>query len=66
MNDTTVLLFLGEQGGRLHVSSLDVPVDTSGSVPERGVILADIMARGRDDIVISNGSAGTLTLLLSK
>jgi hypothetical protein len=66
MNVATVLLFLGQSGGGLHVSSLNVPAGTSAGVPERGVILADIMARGRDDIIISNGSAGTITILVSK
>jgi FG-GAP-like repeat len=65
-NVATVLLFLGESGGGLHVSSLDVPAGTSAGVPERGIILADIMARGRDSIIISNGSDGTITILLSK
>jgi VCBS repeat protein len=66
MNVATVLLFRSQKGAGLHVSSLDVPWGTSASAPERGVILADLMARGRDDIIITNGVAGTITLLLSK
>jgi len=48
------------------MSSLDVPWGTSDSVPGRGVVLADLMARGRDDIILTNGVAGTITLLMSK
>jgi hypothetical protein len=65
MNAATVLLFRGQSGGGVRVSSLDVPTGTSVA-PERGIILADTMARGRDDIIISNGSAGTITILVSK
>jgi FG-GAP-like repeat len=63
---TTVLLFSGQAGGRPRVSSLDVSSGKPGSVAERGVLLADMMGRGRDDILVSNGSAGTITLLFSK
>jgi hypothetical protein len=66
MDSATVLLFLGQGGGIPRMSSLDVSAGAPGNVAERGVILADIMARGRDDIIVSNGSAGTITLLLSK
>jgi FG-GAP-like repeat len=66
MNSSTILLFSGQSGGGLPVSSLDVSAGKPGSVAERGVIFADIMALGRDDIIVSNGSAGTITLLLSK
>jgi hypothetical protein len=66
MNSTTVLLFSGQNGGGLPVSSLDVAAGKPGSVAERGVVFADIMGRGRDDIIVSNGYAGTITLLLSK
>jgi hypothetical protein len=66
MNVATVLLFRSQKGGGLNMSSFDVPWGTPASVPGRGVILADLMARHRDDIIISNGVAGTITLLLSK
>ena len=66
MNSSTILLFSGQSGVGLPVSSLDVSAGKPGSVAERGVIFADIMARGRDDIIVSNGPAGTITLLLSK
>jgi hypothetical protein len=66
MNVRTVLLFRSQKGGGLNMSSLDVPWGTSDSVPGRGVVLADLMARGRDDIILTNGVAGTITLLMSK
>ena len=66
MNSSTILLFVGQKGGGLHLSSFDVPAGASGSPAERGILLADLLGRNRDDIVISNGSAGTITLLLPK
>jgi FG-GAP-like repeat len=66
LNSTNVLLFRPQKEGLPRLSSLDVPAGTQGSVDERGVIFADILGRGRDDIIVSNGSAGTITLLLSK
>jgi hypothetical protein len=66
MNSSTVLLFIGQKGGGLHLSSLDVPAGASGRPSERGILLADLLGRGRDDILVSNGSAGTITLLLSR
>jgi hypothetical protein len=66
MNSSAILLFSGQSGVGLSASSLDVSAGKPGIVAERGVIFADIMARGRDDIIVSNGSAGTITLLLSK
>lgn len=66
MNNSTVLLFSGLKGGGFHLSSLDVHGGASGVAAERGILLADLLGRGRDDIILSNGSAGTITLLLSK
>jgi len=66
MNSSTVLLFLGEKGGGLHLSSLVVPAGVQGVAVERGILLADLLGRGRDDIVVSNGSVGTITILISK
>ena len=67
MNSARALLFLGQKNGGYQVSSLDIPTGKSGEVPqERGVTLADLTGRGGDDIIFSNGSAGTITLLLWK
>jgi hypothetical protein len=65
-NSSTVLLFAGSKDGGLHLSSFEVPAGGSGGPSERGILLADLLGRGRDDIIISNGSAGSLTLLLSR
>lgn len=37
-----------------------------GAPESQGILLADLLGRGRDDIIVSNGSAGTVTLLLAK
>lgn len=66
MNSATILLFLGEADGGPRLPPMAVPTGTPDDVIGRGVIFADIMARGRDDIIVSNGSAGTITLVSSK
>jgi hypothetical protein len=66
MNSATILLFSGQKDGKLRVSSLAVPAGASGKPVGQGVLLADLLRRNRDDIVISNGSAGTLTVFMSK
>jgi hypothetical protein len=66
MNSSTILLFAGQKGGGLHLSPLDVRTGASGSPAERGILMADLLKRGRDDIIVSNGAAGTITLLFSK
>jgi FG-GAP-like repeat len=66
MNSEKVLLFHSEKGKNLEVSSLDTPSGAPSAPPGRGVLLADLRAQGRDDIIVSNGTAGTVTLLLSK
>jgi hypothetical protein len=65
-NSSIVLIFTGQKGGGFHLSSLDVPTGASNSPTGRGVLLADLLGRGPDDIILSNGSTGTLTLLLPK
>jgi hypothetical protein len=65
-NSSTVLLFTGQKEGGLHLSSIDASSGASSSPAGRGVLLADLLGRGRDDIILSNGSAGTITLLLSR
>jgi hypothetical protein len=65
-NSSTILLFSGLKNGGLQLSSLDVPAGASGGHAERGVVLADLLGRGRDDIILSNGSANTITLHILK
>jgi FG-GAP-like repeat len=66
MNSATVLLFLGQADGGPRLSPVAVPIGTANNVIGQSVIFADVMARGRDDIIVSNGSAGTITLVSSK
>jgi hypothetical protein len=66
MNTTTVLLFAGQKQGGLKLTPLNVPWGPSATSPGRAVLFADLLGRGRDDIIVTNGSAGTITLLLSK
>ena len=66
MNSSIILLYAGQERGGFHLYSLDAPTGASGSPAERGILMADLLGRGRDDIILSNGSAGTITLLVSK
>ena len=71
-NTSSVLLFLGQQKGGFRLTTLDVASAsdqarrTAGSPPERGILFADLTGQGKDGLIISNGSAGTITLLLPK
>ncbi len=72
-NTASLLLFHGQPNGGFRLSSLDVASapDLAGAAshpvpPERGVLFADLTGEGKDDIIISNGSAGTITILLPK
>ncbi len=65
-NSSTILLFIGQKDGGVHLASFDVPAVISGRPAERGILMADLLGRGRDDIIVSNGSAGTITILFSK
>jgi hypothetical protein len=66
MNSTTLLLFGSRKDGGIQLSTLEVREGVSGSPAERGIAMADLLKRGRDDIILSNGSAGTITILFSK
>jgi hypothetical protein len=67
MRSDKILLFRGRTNGGYQVSSLDVPDGTNGGVAdERGVAIARLTRSGRSDIIVTNGSAGTITLFLAK
>jgi hypothetical protein len=67
MHSAKVLLFAAEKRGGYRVTALDIPSGKPGAAPaERGVAVADVRGVGKDDIIVTNGSAGTITLLLSK
>jgi hypothetical protein len=61
-----ILLFHGHKGDVFDESS--IPVSTGrpgGAVAERGVLIAPIAGAG-SDIIVTNGSAGTITLLYAR
>lgn len=65
-DSSTVLLFSGQKTGGFHLSSIEAPSGASGRPAERGILMADLLRRGRDDIIVSNGDAGTITLLFAQ
>jgi hypothetical protein len=67
MDSETVLLFLGSKDGGYRVSPPKVPNGkTDRAVDERGATIADVTGDGRNGIILTNGSAGTITLLVPK
>jgi hypothetical protein len=62
-NSSSVLLFAGQKNGEFHLYSLEAPSGKSGIPRERGILLSDLLGRRKDDILISNGAAGTITIL---
>jgi len=66
MQSETILLFSGNASEGYRVFPLAAPTGETHPPTGRGVALADLTARGRSDIIVSNGSAGTITLLLHK
>ena len=68
-SSASVLLFLHQQKGGFRLFTLNVASSLNGAGPkpsERGILFADLLGDGRDDLIISNSSAGTITLLLHK
>lgn len=59
-NSSTILLYASQRDGELRFSSLDLP---AGASSERGILLADLLGSGRDEIIVSDRTAGTITLL---
>ena len=66
MESSTILLFLGDANEGYRVFPLAVPTGKAHAPEERGVALADLTGTGRSEIIVTNGSAGTITLLLHK
>ena len=66
MQSSTILLFLGDAHEGYRVFPLAVPTGKAHAPGERGVALADLTGSGRSDIIVTNGSAGSITLLLRK
>jgi hypothetical protein len=55
-----LILFVGSKEGAYQISTRDVHTGWSG------LAIADLDADGKDDIVVSNNSSGTVTILFSK
>ena len=53
---------MGRKEG-FHLSSPDVPFGAPAIPAERGILMADLLKRGRDDMIITNGTAGSITIL---
>lgn len=67
MNAERVLLFRREKNGGFQSFPIDVSTGKEGSSPsERSVAFADLTANGKSDMIITNGTIGTITILLSK
>lgn len=67
MHSSSVLLFLGDKSGVFRRQSIDVPSGQKGREPDdRGILFADLLGKGADQLIVSNGSAGSITLLVRK
>lgn len=67
MGSDAVLLFTAGADRSYRATTLRVPTGEQTQVaPERGVDVADLTGKGRGDIIVSNGSAGTITILFSQ
>ena len=64
MGSDAVLLFTAGADRSYRTIPLTVPTGKQTQVaPERGVALADLTGKGRNAIIVSNGTAGTITIL---
>jgi FG-GAP-like repeat len=55
-----IMLFMGSKDGTYHVATRQVQTGWSG------IAVADLDGNGKDDIVVSNNSSGTVTIFFSK
>jgi len=64
MESATVLLFSADATGSYQPTALSIGTGNAGPIaPERGVAVADLTGKGRSQIIVSNGTAGTITIL---
>jgi len=67
MHTDTILVFMGRKGGGFQISPLTVPTGSKkGPSAGYGVVLAELTGSGKDDIIVANGEAGTITILFSR
>lgn len=62
MASDNVLLFRGKKSGGFDLSSISVP-GASGPLEERGVTLANLTGRGRDDIIIADPTTNSVSVV---
>jgi hypothetical protein len=55
-----LFFFMGTKNGTFNVFTRSIPTGWGG------VVLADLTGNGKDDVVVSNNIAGTITILFSK
>jgi hypothetical protein len=55
-----LILFLGSKDGAFEISTRSVETGWSG------LAVGDLRGNGKDDIVVSNNSSGTITIFFSK
>lgn len=65
MGSDNVLLFQGKKGGGFTLTTTAVS-GGRGPLINRGIALADLTASGRDDIIVSGPSSGTIMILREK
>ncbi|HVB36768.1 MAG TPA: VCBS repeat-containing protein [Candidatus Acidoferrales bacterium] len=65
MGSDQVLLFQGKKGGGFRLTAIVIP-GAAGPLINRGVALADLTGNGKDDVVVSDPAAGTITVLIAK
>jgi hypothetical protein len=62
-HEPDVLLFRGTRDGGFDVAHVDVRSGSDRSFGERGIAIANLTRGGGNAIIITNGTAGTITLL---
>lgn len=67
MDTDQILLFSTSNNHGFQSTPITVPSGQAGRIPtERSLAFADLLRRNKSDIVVTNGDAGTITVLLSK
>lgn len=67
MNTDRILLFSTGNNHGFQSTPITVPSGQASRIPtERSLAFADLLRRNKSDIIVTNGDAGTITLLLSK
>lgn len=66
-NSDSILLFSPDRTAGYHPNAVSVATGKPGQpVSERGIAVADLTGSGRCEIIVSNGTAGTITILFAQ